>query len=342
MDLEVFWFVVVAVCWSAYFVLEGFDFGVGMLLPFLPRGAHGEEDRRTMFQAIGPVWDGNEVWLLAAGGALFAAFPPVYATVFSGFYIALMLLLVALIGRAVAIEFRGKVESPTWRRAWDWVFMIGSALPPLLLGVALGNVMRGLPIGADGEYQGTFLSLLNPYAVLIGLLTMVLFALHGALYLQSKTDGSMRTRLQQWIIPLWCAFAVLHLLAAAATAWFSADLYSGIHLRPLFWMLSVLWLAGIVSVPAFAASKKFTLAFAGSALTVATMVGLVGVALFPRLVPSSLGSGLSLTIDNSSSSPQTLKTMLIIALTGMPLVIAYTAIIYRVFRGKVVLTEDSY
>ena len=300
------------------------------------------EERRTAINAIAPVWDGNEVWLLAAGGALFAAFPPVYATVFSGFYIALVLLLLALMGRAIAIEFRAKVESPRWQRTWDIVFFLGSALIPLLLGVALGNVMKGLPIDQEGNFTGTFLSLLNPYALVIGLLALALFLMHGAIYLVGKIDGQQQRRTAGLIVPLWCVFCVLHVVAAAATAWVAPFLYESIYMKPLFWLLSVLWLFGGAMTPYFATVRRYGSALASSGMTVAAMVGLVGVGLFPQLVPSSMNLNWSLTATNSSSTPQTLRTMLVIALIGMPIVLTYTALVYGAFKGKAQAHDQGY
>jgi cytochrome d ubiquinol oxidase subunit II len=253
----------------------------------------------------------------------------------------LSLVLAAFVARGIAIESAVQAKSPARRRAANWVFNVTSVLPPLLLGVALGNVMRGLPINAAGTYEGTVVALLNPYAVLIGLLTLVLFALNGALYLEGRSAGPMRQRLQGWIMPLWCAFAVLHLFAAAATAWWSADLYSGITARPLFWVLTVLWLAGLVSVPALVLMKRFTFAAVGSAGTVAAMVGLVAVALFPRLVPSS-GSGISMTLENTAAAPSVLRTTLVMGLILLALIMAATAYVYRSTWRNAPATSNPY
>ena len=338
MDLNTIWFLLIGVLLIGYAILDGFDLGVGVLHLF----ARSDAERRVHINAIGPVWDGNEVWLLTAGGALFAAFPIVYATVFSGFYIALMLLLTALIFRAVSLEFRGKVDSPGWKRLWDWSFGLGSLLPAVLFGVAFGNILRGIPLDANHNFTGSFLSLLNPYAILIGLLTLVLFTMHGALYLALKTEGELNARITRWISPLWITMIILYVLATLGTFFVSPFLFEGMLGNPLFWVLFIVLLGSILWIPVAAKSGKSGLAFLASALTIACMVGLSALGLFPRLVPSLGDLGTSLTIYNASSSETTLMTMLVIALIGMPLVIAYTVFIYRIFKGKVVITGDSY
>ncbi|HYG68979.1 MAG TPA: cytochrome d ubiquinol oxidase subunit II, partial [Anaeromyxobacteraceae bacterium] len=214
MDLNTIWFVLVGVLLAGYAVLDGFDLGVGVLHLF----AKDEEERRVHVKAIGPVWDGNEVWLLTGGGALFAAFPAVYATVFSGFYLALMLLLLALMARAVSLEFRHQFEGARWTKVWDWAFGLGSLVPALLFGVAVGNIVRGVPVTASGDWAGSFLGLLNPYALVVGVVTLLLFTLHGALYLRMKTTGALAVRLGRVVPPLWFAFVVVYAFATAATA----------------------------------------------------------------------------------------------------------------------------
>jgi cytochrome bd ubiquinol oxidase subunit II len=338
MDLNVIWFLLVGVLLGGYAILDGFDLGVGVLHLF----TRGDRERRILLNAIGPVWDGNEVWLLTGGGALFAAFPIVYATVFSGFYLALVLLLVALIFRAVALEFRSKVESPAWRSAWDTAFGIGSLLPAILLGVAFGNILRGIPLDAQGNFTGTFLGLLNPYAVLLGVLSLAVFVMHGAIYLAMKTQADLHARVVRWITPSWITVTILYVVATLATMFAAPFLFDGMLRNPITWMLFVLLLAGLIIIPVAAKSRRFGRAFLGSALSIAGMFGLCAVSLFPRLVPSSSDPAYSLTIYNASSSQTTLWTMLVIALIGMPFVIGYTIFIYRAFRGPVVLTRDSY
>ncbi len=336
--LQVTWFILVGVLIIGYAILDGFDLGVGVLYLFNRK----EEDRRVSLNAIGPVWDGNEVWLLTAGGALFAAFPPVYATVFSGFYLALMLLLVALIARAVSMEFRGKVDSPGWRRLWDWCFGIGSFLPALLLGVAFGNILKGVPIDIDGSYQGTFLGLLHPYALLIGVLCLVVFTMHGAVYLALKSEGDLRDRMAKTATALWIAVVALYAAATFASTFVSPFLFFTILRDPIFWVIFVLLLASILLIPVWLKSKKFFAAFLSSSMTIATMIALSALSLFPRLVPSTISDDYSLNIFQHSSSQLTLTVMLVIALIGMPIVIFYTIMVYRVFKGKVSIGPDSY
>jgi len=334
-SLQAIWFVLIFVLLAGYAILDGFDLGVGVLHLF----AREERDRRTALQAIGPVWDGNEVWLLTAGGALFAAFPAVYAMVFSGFYLALVLLLVALIGRAVAVEVRSKVQSPAWRRVWDFIFAVGSLLAALLLGVALGNILRGVPVSASGDYTGTFLQLLNPYAILVGLLALAAFTWHGTIYLAGKADGPMRERLARLAAPEGILTLVLYLAGVAASYAFSPFLFEG---SPLVWILIAPVVGGIGLALALARRGKFGGALTASAVTIGAMIAQAGAALFPRLVPSITDLAYSLTAANASSTEPTLRAMLIITLIGMPCVLAYTAWAHWVFRGKVVVSDEGY
>jgi len=246
MDLQTVWFLLITVLLIGYAVLDGFDLGVGVLHLL----ARSEQERRLHINAIAPVWDGNEVWLLTAGGALFAAFPPVYATVFSGLYLALVLVLLALIFRAVAMEFRGKVDSPGWRRAWDWAFGLGSLLPAVLFGVAFGNVVRGLPIDADGRYTGSFFDLLNPYALAVGVLSLALFVVHGALYLAVRTDGALRERMRSVVSRWWPVCVVLYIIVMVLTFIESRDLLATGYDRTIFWILLVLLTFAVIAVPA--------------------------------------------------------------------------------------------
>jgi cytochrome d ubiquinol oxidase subunit II len=336
MDLNTTWFILVAVLIAGYAALDGFDLGVGVLHLF----TRSEEERRLSLKATAPVWDGNEVWLLTGGGALFAAFPAVYATAFSGFYLALMLLLVALIARAVSLEFRNLVDAPGWRRAWDLAFGLGSLLPAILFGVAVGNVLRGVPIDQGGNWTGSFLGLLNPYSILIGLVSLAAFVMHGALYLQLKTSGGLEARMKGWAWRGYFLFVALYAAATAATIFVSPQLFK--PTEPLFWVLSALLAAGLLGVPLMLKKGNELFALLASGLTVVAMIGQAGLGLFPRLLPSSTRLDFSLTIYNASSTPRTLLTMLVIALVGMPIVIAYTVVIYRIFRGKVTMQSEGY
>jgi cytochrome d ubiquinol oxidase subunit II len=334
LDLQVIWFLLIGVLLAGYAILDGFDLGVGMLHLFI---AKDDRERRVLLNSIGPLWDGNEVWLLTAGGAIFAAFPKVYATVFSGFYLALMVLLLALIVRAVSLEFRSKVEAPAWRAAWDSAFAFGSFLPALLFGVAIGNVLRGVPIRADGEFGGTFLGLLNPFSLLVGLLATAMFVMQGAAWLSFRTEGELRARAVRIGRFAWAGFVAL---------WLVVTVYSRIE-APHLWTnyaSALAWIAPVVLVIA-AAAWPFTegvRSFAVSSTAIAALIGIMGQALFPYMVPSLGGLRNSLTITNASSSALTLKVMLAIALFGMPFVIGYTIWIYRKFMGVVVLDEHSY
>ncbi len=337
-DLNTVWFLLIAVLIGGYAILDGFDLGVGVMHLF----AKDENERRLHMNAIGPVWDGNEVWLLTGGGALFAAFPVVYATVFSGFYIALMLVLFALIFRAVSFEFRGKVDSPKWKRMWDWLFGIGSLIPAIVFGVAIGNILRGVSVNGNGYYLGNFFDLLNPYAILIGLLSLSMFVMHGAIYMILKTEGELHDRMVKWANGAWMIFVLFYLLSTIYSFFEAAYLFQNVFSNFLFWLFLVFMLLSLVSLPVLIKGKNPFRAFLTSSLLILSMIGLMAVSLFPRLVPSNIDLAYSLTIYNASSSQLTLTTMLIIALIGMPIVIGYTIYIYRVFKGKVKLEENSY
>ena len=341
-DLNIIWFLLVGVLIIGYAILDGFDLGVGVIQLF----TKDENERKININSIGPVWDGNEVWLLTGGGALFAAFPIVYATVFSGFYIAFMLLLYFLIFRSVSFEFRKFSESPEAKRRWDLAFAIGSFGPALLFGVAIGNIMRGLPIEIiDGKIVShiTFLGILNPYSLLIGILGLVMFTMHGAIYLTMKTEGNHQQKMINWANKTWMGFIVLYVISTLTTFFVAPYLFHGMLKNPLFWMLFILLLLSIVYIPVGLKAKRFGYTFLASAISIASIIGLFAVSLFPRLVPSSIDlANYSLTIYNASSTQRTLETMLIIALIGVPIVLAYTIVIYRIFRGKVILTKDSY
>ena len=330
MTLADFWFVLIAFLWIGYFVLEGFDFGVGILLPVIGRS---DAERRTLINAIGPVWDGNEVWLITAGGATFAAFPLWYATMFSGFYLALLIILLALIVRGVAFEFRSKVDDPRWRARWDLAIVVGSALPALLWGVAFGNIVRGVPINADGVFTGNLLTLLNPYALLGGLATLTLFALHGAVFLGLKTTGDLRDRSRAAgvrvaiaAVPIAAAFLLVSQIAHG-NAW--TDLTAAFAAAAL--------LAGV----AMLLRKREGLAFAGLAITLLLAVVTLFGDLFPNVLPSTTDPAYSLTVANASSAHYTLVVMTWVALIFTPVVLAYQAWTYWVFRKRLRVTDFS-
>ncbi|MHC4421757.1 MAG: cytochrome d ubiquinol oxidase subunit II [Planctomycetota bacterium] len=336
-ELQVIWFVLLGVLFVGYAILDGFDLGVG----FWHLRAKGDDERRAMLNAVGPVWDGNEVWLLTAGGVLFGAFPAVYASVFSGFYLALMLLLLALMARAISFEFRSQTESPGWRGAWDVVFSVSSSVAILLFGVALGNILRGVPLDASGNYLGSFLTLLNPYALMIGVLGLAMLAFQGALYMVIKGSGELEARARGWAAAAGYLYLALFVVAAVVSVATQAHLLENYRAVAVLWTIPVLVLAFIAGAIVLHRRGQAGRAFLCSSLSIAVIWGLVGAGLFPRLVPALGAPGLSLTLANASSGESTLKAMLIIALFGMPLVIGYTAWVYWAFKGKVDPSHES-
>jgi cytochrome bd ubiquinol oxidase subunit II len=327
LNLPTLWFALIAVLWVGYFFLEGFDFGVGMLLPVL---GSDDVDRRVLINTIGPVWDGNEVWLLVAGGATFAAFPEWYATLFSGFYLALFLILAALIFRGVAFEFRSKDRGPGWRAWWDRAIVWGSALPALLWGVAFADILHGVPIGADHEYAGSFLDLLHPYALLGGVTTLLLFATHGATFLSLRTDGELRGR----------ARAVGRRLGVASTAsltffltWTFFNARSNDGIVP--GVVPVAAIAAVAAVEWLLRERLEGWAFVATGLSIALLTATLFLNLYPRVLVSSLGAANDLTIWNASSTRYTLTVMTVAALVFTPVVLVYQAWTYWVFRRRV-------
>lgn len=324
MELTTFWFILIAVLWVGYLVLEGFDFGVGMLVGLLARG---DTERRVLINTIGPLWDGNEVWLLVAGGATFAAFPEWYATLFSGFYLPLFLILVALIIRGVGLEFRGKRIDASWRRNWDIAIIVGSAVPALLWGVALANIVHGVPISADKEYAGTFFDLLNPYALLGGLVTLTVFIVHGAIFISLKTVGDIRVRAQALALKVGLGAAAL---AVAFIVW------TGLEQDQL-----MVWLFGLLAAGAFVAGLAATLrnrdgwAFFATSLSIAFVAIMLFWGLFPDVMPSSLDPAWNLTTTNASSTHYTLAIMSWVAVIFTPIVLMYQGWSYWVFRKRI-------
>ncbi|HSK25400.1 MAG TPA: cytochrome d ubiquinol oxidase subunit II [Jiangellales bacterium] len=325
MELTTVWFVLIAVLWTGYFVLEGFDFGVGVLLPVLGRD---DRERRVLINTIGPVWDGNEVWVLVAGGATFAAFPEWYATLFSGFYLPLLLILVALILRGVAFEYRGKRPEATWKARWDLAIFWGSLLPAVLWGVAFANIVRGVPIDADKEFVGSLLDLLNPYALLGGATTLALFVTHGAVFLALKTHGDVRERANAIAARTGVVAAAV---AVVFLAWTQLSYGGGASTL----VLSVL--AALALVGALAANRagREGWAFVGTAVTIGLAVVTLFAGLYPDVMPSSLDPAWSLTVDNASSTPYTLRIMTWVAVVFTPVVLAYQGWTYWVFRRRI-------
>jgi cytochrome d ubiquinol oxidase subunit II len=329
MDLNTLWFVLIGVLFTGFFVLEGFDYGVGILLPFLGRT---DEERRRIINTIGPVWDGNEVWLLTAGGAIFAAFPHWYATLFSGFYLALFLVLTALIVRGVAFEFRSKDEDPGWRSTWDWMIFVGSLLPAILFGVALANLLKGVPIDQSKSFVGGFLDLLSPYTLLAGLATCALFLTHGAIFLNLKSVDPIRARASAVVRKVGPLATILLLLFALGT-YLWTDVYARLGVNP--GLVPLLALGALLSAGYLIHHEHMGWAFAMTTLTILFTVATLFVALFPRVMVSSLNPEWSLTIYNASSTPYTLKIMSTVAGIFVPIVLAYQAWTYWVFRHRI-------
>jgi cytochrome bd ubiquinol oxidase subunit II len=338
MDFHVLWFGLLGVLLFGYAVLDGFDLGVGIIHPIFT----DDHDRRIALNSIGPIWDGNEVWLVVFGGAMFAVFPEAYATVFSGFYLAVMLLLCALIFRAVSIEFRSKRPSRTWRSFFDYAFCVASTLATFLFGVAIGNALAGMPIDASREFAGSVLDLITPYTVLVGLLAVAMFAMHGSIYLYLKTEGELQARTKGLMWSTFGLFMTLYVIATMFTLVKYPHAVANFEHYPVAWIVPVLNGLAVANIPRAIYKERPFYAFVSSSLTIAALVFLLGMALFPNLVVSSLDPAWSLTIYNAASSEATLRTTALIALLGMPLVLTYTGIVYWIFRGKVKLGEFSY
>ena len=337
-DLNSIWFVLVGVLFTGYAMLDGFDLGIGALHLFTSR----DDERRTMLNAIGPVWDGNEVWLVTGGGALFAAFPNVYATVFSGFYLAFILLLFALIFRGVAIEFRSKQPMRWWRQMWDIGFAAGSIVSALLIGVAMGNIAQGIPIDANGEFAGTFLGLLQPYPLLLGVTIVALFMMHGAIYGAMKTEGELHDKLRRWAMNSIIFFVICAATTTMATLLYVPHMAERVKDHPWLFSIVLVNMLCIANIPREFHREKDWLAFVSSCATMATLMLLFGIDQYPNMVYSWPNPENSLTIYNAASSQKTLGIMLVIAGIGVPLVLAYTVCIYWIFRGKVKIGRTSY
>ncbi|CCH49124.1 cytochrome d ubiquinol oxidase subunit II [Pseudodesulfovibrio piezophilus] len=333
--LAMIWFILWGVLWAVYFILDGFDLGVGTLLPFLARN---EMEKRVMYNATGPFWDGNEVWLIAAGGVTFAAFPYAYAQMFSGLYTALMLLLFALILRGVSFEFRSKVESDSWKKVWDTCHVAGSFLPALLLGVAFGNIFQGLPLNETGFSQAGLFGLLNPYGLAGGLLFVVIFVMHGALWLCVRATGELQARAETLAARIWPIEVVLTVLFLAFTA-VATQLFNNYFLYPILFVVLALPVAGLVLMRTYLGAKKYWMAWGASCLYIGgtALFGIAGI--FPAIIPSNPNPAHSLTIMNSASSPLTLQIMLGVALVFVPTIICYQVWAYKTF-GTPVTEED--
>ncbi len=328
-ELTDVWFLLIGVLFSGFFLLEGFDYGVGILLPFLGKN---DQERRMVINSIGPFWDGNEVWVLTAGGAMFAAFPHWYATMFSGFYLALVLMLLALILRGVAFEFRSKDERPEWRNFWDWAIFFGSFVPALLWGVAIANIVRGVPIGGDFNYEGNFFDLLNVYSIIGGLTTLSIFTLHGAIFLSLKLGGEMEERVHKMAQQIWLPM-VIAVVLFVVLSYIETDIFEQLGVNPGVTALGAA--ITLVSVRWFLKSNNNGWAFVMTGLTMILTVTTVFRGLYPRVMVSSLNEDWSLTITNASSSDYTLGVMTVIALTFVPIVLVYQGWTYWIFRKRI-------
>ena len=338
MELQTIWFFLWGLLWAMYFMTDGFDLGIGTLYPFLGKS---NEDKQTMINAMGPLWDGNEVWLLTAGGVTFAAFPLVYSVMFSSLYTALMLILFALIIRGVSFEFRNKIKHPAWMKVWDTCIFIGSVAPAILFGVAFANIFRGIPINGEGLFQGNLFTLLNPYGLLGGVLFLMLFVQHGANWIIIKSEGDLQQRaidLSKKIWPVLVAVAVIFLVAS----WFATPLYKNYLTWPVLWLVILGTVAALLCIRLFLNQENWFKTWFASALTIvgATFFGVIG--LYPNLFPSSIDPAFSLSAHNASSSPLTLKIMLAVVILFVPLVLAYQIWTYWMFKDKVTQEDWMY
>ncbi len=331
MELQSIWFFIWGLLWALFFMTDGFDFGVGILYPFLGKS---DTDKRVMINAIGPLWDGNEVWLITAGGVTFAAFPLVYAVMFSSLYSALMLILFALILRGVSFEFRGKIDNAAWKKVWDTCIFIGSFVPAFLFGVAFANIFKGIPFDGDGIYHGTLFTLLNPYGLLGGVFFVLLFLQHGALWLCIKSEGDLYERASATAGKIWPVLLIVAVIFLAASK-FATPLYDNYMAYPALFIVILITVAALIGIKLFIAKKAWFSAWFSSALTImgATFFGIIG--LYPNLFPSSMDKAYSLSAFNASSSPLTLKIMLVVVIIFIPVIIGYQIWTYNLFKGKV-------
>ncbi len=338
MVLQSLWFFLWGLLWALYFMTDGFDLGIGALYPILGKT---DQDKNTMINAMGPLWDGNEVWLLTAGGVTFAAFPLVYSVMFSSLYTALMLILFALIIRGVSFEFRNKVDHPVWVKVWDACIFIGSIAPAILFGVAFANIFKGIPIDDQGIYQGNLFTLLNPYGLLGGVLFLLLFVQHGANWIVIRSEGDLHDRAHKMAKGIWPVLTVVAVIFLVAS-WFATPLYQNYLTRPILFVVIIVTVAALLSVRLFLHQKHEFKAWFASALTIvgATFFGVIG--LYPNLFPSSIDPAYSLTAHNASSSPLTLKIMLVVVILFVPLVLAYQIWTYNLFKGKVKQEDFMY
>ncbi|HEV8051115.1 MAG TPA: cytochrome d ubiquinol oxidase subunit II [Parachlamydiaceae bacterium] len=337
--LEFIWFSAFVILATGYAILDGFDLGVGMLHLF----SKDDTERRLMLNSIGPVWDGNEVWLVTAGGALFAGFPDVYATLCSAFYVPIMLLLTGLIFRAVAIEVRSKSPMVWWRWTWDVLFSFASLVISFGLGIVMGNLIRGIPLDATKEFTGEFLDLLHPYALLIGVMTVAVFFMHGAIYTLMKTEGALHDKMRSWIKPSIIFFIIVYATTTMATLIYMPHMIDAIRDRPIFFVIAILNMLAIANIPREIQRGRDGWAFISSCANIIFLMALYGIGTYPNAIRAiNDPAGLSLTIYNAASSQKTLEILILIAIIGLPMVVCYTIAVYWIFKGKVKLESTSY
>lgn len=338
MALEFIWFTVFVILITGYALLDGFDLGVGILHLFSKK----DEERRVMLNSIGPIWDGNEVWLVTAGGALFAGFPEVYATLCSAFYLLVMLLLSGIIFRAVAIEFRSKQPMAWWRWMWDIFFSMASFIIAFGLGVVIGNLIQGIPLDASKEFIGDFYSLIHPYSLMMGVLTVLLFTMHGCIFLLLKTEGTLHEKVRGWVNPSIICFIMAYAIATVATLIYQPHMTEAIKDNWVYFLIAVINMFAIANIPREVHLNNDFRAFASSCVNIICLFILYGIGTFPVVIRAINDPANSLTIFNSASSQQTLSILLLIAIIGVPLVLSYTFVIYWVFRGRVKMDSHSY
>jgi cytochrome d ubiquinol oxidase subunit II len=337
--LQFGWFTIFVLLLVGYAILDGFDLGVGLLHLFTKK----DEERRVMLNSIGPVWDGNEVWLVTAGGALFAGFPDIYATLLSAFYIPVMVLLIGLIFRAVAIEFRSKQTMKAWRWMWDVIFFLGSFLISFMLGLTVGNMIRGIPLDIYKEFNGTLEVLFQPYAILVGFLTVSLFAMHGSIYILMKTEGEFHDKMRQRTNPCIIFFILMYAITTMATLIYMPHMLTTFQERPIFFIVAVINILAVANIPREINHGRDARGFVSSCVNILCLLTLYAIGTYPEVVRAIHDpEHLSLTIYNSSSSVKTLQVLFLIAFIGIPLVISYTIAVYYIFRGKVKMDRHSY
>jgi cytochrome d ubiquinol oxidase subunit II len=338
MVLETIWFFLWGLLWAIFFITDGFDLGIGCMIPFL---GENEMEKRKMYNAIGPVWDGNEVWLITAGGVTFAAFPLVYAVMFSTMYTPLMLILFGLIFRGVAIEFRENEDSKAWKLGWDVCMCVGSFLPAFLFGIAFANIFQGIPFDCNGVFYGDLLTFINPYSLLGGILFVLLFLMHGALWLAVKTDGNLQQKATDLVLKIWPTL-LTSILVFVASSRYATDLFTNYQKNPIFYLVLLIAVGAILAVRVFVYKEQYWRAWFASAITIfsCTFFGIIG--LYPKMYPSLIDPSYNLTAHNASSSPLTLTIMLVVVLLFIPVVIGYQVWAYILFKDKVDESELIY